>query len=42
MEVLHIVGGVTPVENISIINVLNFYGMHVCDARMLSCIPLHI
>jgi hypothetical protein len=32
VEGLHIVGGVTPVENISIIDVLNFYVMHVCDA----------
>jgi hypothetical protein len=32
MEGLHVVGGVTPVEKISIINVLNFYVMHVCDA----------
>jgi hypothetical protein len=32
VEGLHAVGGVTPVEKISIINVINSYVMHVCDA----------
>jgi hypothetical protein len=32
MEGLHVVGGVTPIEKISIIYVLNLYVMHVCDA----------
>ena len=32
VEVLPIVGGVTLVEKISIIIVLNLYVMHVCDA----------
>jgi hypothetical protein len=31
VEGLHVVGGVTPVEKISIINVLNLYVMHVCN-----------
>jgi hypothetical protein len=31
MEGLDVVGGVTPVENISIIIVLNLYVMHVCN-----------
>jgi hypothetical protein len=42
MEGLHVVGGVTPAKMISIIYVLNLYVMHVCDACMLSCIPLHV
>jgi hypothetical protein len=32
VEGLHVVGGVPPVEKISIIIVLNLYVMHVCDA----------
>jgi hypothetical protein len=32
MEGLDVVGGVTPVEKISIIIVLNLYVIHVCDA----------
>jgi hypothetical protein len=32
MEGLHIDGGVTPIEKISIITMLNLYVMHVCDA----------
>jgi hypothetical protein len=36
MEGLHVVGGVTPAEKISIIYVLNLYVMHVC-AMMLEC-----
>jgi hypothetical protein len=31
MEGLHVVGGVTLVEKISIITVLNLYVMHVCN-----------
>jgi hypothetical protein len=31
VKVLHVVGGVTIVEKISIIIVLNLYVMHVCN-----------
>jgi hypothetical protein len=42
MEGLHVVGGVTLVSKISIIMCLISIKMHVCDACIFSCIPLHV
>jgi hypothetical protein len=42
VEGLHVFGGLIPVSKISIIMCLISIKMHVCDACMFSCIPLHV